>query len=458
MQILSVNVGKSQPMTVKYQTTQTGIYKIPVKGAVAVSRMGLQNDVRIEKRKMGLEHSAVYAYPHEHYDYWQKKLEREPFPLGQFGENLTVTGLLEEKVRIGDIFRFGETILQVAHPRIPCVKLNTRMGLRFASMFLASCKVGYYMRVLEEGNVSQGDGIELLERDEGSPTMEEFVRIAHYEYWDTQSLRYLLKSRDLLPAWRENIEEKIERSQKAIGWNGLREFEVVHRVQENQKVISLQLKCAKGKDLPSFFGGQRLMFVPGKPGEGSQKRQPFYLSSDPEDCSSYRVSLYTTGKNEVTENCSVSDILSQLKPNERIRCNAPYGEKRSLPEKDFQKERVRVLVSQGLGIAPTLSILYELEGYDMNIHIFHQADVNDPQVLIKEVNELLARNPGFKMFNYSFESSESISAEFISEHGLLAKSDIDIAGSKLFVDRLMNEFMALDFAPAALVMRYVNSP
>jgi len=456
MQILSVNVGKSQPMTVKYRNTQTGIYKIPVKGAVAVSRMGLQDDVRIEVRKMGLEHSAVYVYPHEHYDYWQNRLECELFPFGQFGENLTVKGLLEDEVRIGDIFRFGETVLQVAHPRIPCVKLNTRMGLRFASMFLASCKVGYYMRVLEEGNVSQGDGIELLERDENSPTMEEFVRIAHYEYWDTQALKYLLKSRDLLPAWRENIEEKIERSQKAIGWNGLREFEVVNRQQESQKIISLDLKCAQGKELPSFFGGQRLMFVPGKPGEGGQKRQPFYLSSNPKDCSTYRVSLYTSGKNEVTGDSSVSDILSQLKPTERIRCNAPYGEKRSLPEKGFQKKRLRVLVSQGLGIAPTLSILYELEGYDMNVHIFHQADASDPQTLLNEVNELLARNPNFKMFNFSFELSESISAEFISEHGQLAKSDIDIAGSKLFVDRLMNEFMALDFAPAALVMRYID--
>src|SRR5512139_965732 len=157
MHILSVNVAAIRTLTIKQRTVQTGLYKVPMTGAVRVTRLGLQDDVLIEPRPMGPEHHAVYAYPHEHYAYWQHELGREPFPLGQFGENLTVTGLLEEEVRIGDIFRFGSAVLQVAQPRIPCAKLDDRMGMRFARMFLASRKVGYYLRVLQEGSVAQGD-------------------------------------------------------------------------------------------------------------------------------------------------------------------------------------------------------------------------------------------------------------------------------------------------------------
>jgi len=442
MHILSVNVGDSRPVTVKQRLMQTGIYKIPVAGAVAVSRLGLKDDVRIELRKMGLEHSAVYAYPFEHYAYWQAELNRdEPFPLGQFGENLTVTGLLEEEVRIGDIFRFGDCILQVAHPRIPCGKLNARMGLRFAQMFLASCKVGYYMRVLSEGNVIKNDIIELLERDETSPTMEEFVRVTHYQYWDDVALQNLLQARDLMPSWCEIIEEKIVRSRAANGWHGLREFEIVQREQESETVVSVKLKCVRDRKLAAFHGGQRLMIAQSGHDGGSQKRQPYYLSSSPHELSTYRITGFSD--------------LSSFKIGDHIRCNAPYGEVRSLPEKT-NKDRTRVMISQGLGLAPTVSLLYELDGLGFSVILFHESQTNEPHELLKEVNVLIARNLNFKMIYIASNAQDHIIAKQVNLHGALAQFDIDIAGSKEFIERLINEFMALDFAPAALVTRKVD--
>ena len=352
MRILSVNVGDSRPVTVKNRTVQTGIYKIPVTGPVTVSRLGLQDDVRIEKRKMGLEHSAVYAYPHEHYAYWQDELGCEPFPMGQFGENLTVTGLLEEEVRIGDIFRLGNTVMQVAHPRIPCGKLNARMGLRFASMFLASRKVGYYLRVLNEGSVTEGDTIELLERDEASPSMEEFVRVTHYEYWDAEALKHLLQARDLMPAWRETIEAKLARTQAASGWQGLREFEVVHREQESEDIFSLYLKCVRGRALAPFHGGQQIMVVLGERG-GSQQRRPYYLSSSPQDLSTYRITMRHNVADDQTEpDCIVSSHLVALKLGGHRLCNAPRGVPTTIPEQTSE-DRTTVLIGQGQGIAIT---------------------------------------------------------------------------------------------------------
>lgn len=454
MRILSVNVGNSQPVTIKSKTLQTGIYKIPASGPVMVSRLGLKDDVRIEPRKMGLEHSAVYAYPFEHYAYWQEELGREEaFPMGQFGENLTVTGLLEEEVRIGDIFRFGHTVLQVAHPRIPCAKLNTRMGLRFAPMFLASRKVGYYFRVLEEGTVEQGDSIELLERDEVSPTMEEFVRVAHYEYWDAEGLKNLLKARDLMPAWRETIESKLTKAQSVeSGWHGVREFTVVGREQESENTVSLDLVCTRGRALPTFRGGQKLMVVLGGRG-GDQQRRACYLSSSPKALDTYRITTHIdSDKADATKGCAVTSHLSTLNVGEHILCTAAHGLVRSLPE-EGSEERLPLLISQGQGIAPILSMLYELQGRQLQVTWFHESAKHEPQGLLNEARKVIDRNPGFEMVTTSCDEGEpdQLTARMISEYIELGRSNIELAGSRDFVERMITEFMALNISPGALV-------
>jgi len=454
MRILSVNVGDSRPVTVKSRAVQTGIYKTSVVGPVSVSRLGLQGDVRIEKRKMGLEHSAVYAYPFEHYDYWQKELGREEaFPLGQFGENLTVTGLLEEEVRIGDVFRFGNTVLQVAHPRIPCNKLNARMGLRFSPMFLASRKVGYYFRVLSEGVVEKGDSIELLERDENSPTMEEFVRVAYYEYWDSEALQQLLQARDLVPGWREAIEAKLARSQVANGWHGLRKLKVVRREQESEKSVSLYLKCAKDKPLSPFHGGQQITVVLGGHG-ANQQRQNCFLSSSPNDLSTYRITVhYPSSAEHADSQNPVCSHLAGLKTGEEIFCYAPNGTYRTTEK---ENERIPVLLTRGPGIAPILSLLYELEGQRDRMFLFHQPTADEPQGLLNEIDTLQARNPGWQIIYADSSVPDSIKAEQVRHYAPQANVDIHVAGTRAFIDRLVNEFMVLDISPAALVMYNID--
>ncbi|TDY00629.1 MOSC domain-containing protein [Thiohalophilus thiocyanatoxydans] len=451
MHILSVNVGSSQEVTIKNRPAQTGIYKMPVTGTVTVTRFGLQGDVRIEKRKMGLEHSAVYAYPFEHYAYWQRKLGRdEPFPVGQFGENLTVTGLLEEEVRIGDVFRFGNTVLQVAYPRIPCNKLNERMGLRFAPMFLASRKVGYYFRVLSEGTLKADDGIELLERDESSPTMEEFVRISFYEYWDSEALQYLLQARDLMPAWRETIEAKLNRAQTANGWHGLRKFEVVRREQESEDTFLLDLKCAKGRPLAPFHGGQQLTVVLAGH-SANQQRQPCILCSNPKDLSTYRIIVRHRASPDPTDTHDpVASHLVGLETGEHIFCNAPHGTYRTIEK---ENDRLPVLISQGLGIAPMLSLLYELEEQRNQLFLFHQPGADEPQRLKSEVRTLLARNPDWQMIQ---AAPDRLNAERVRLHAPLINSDIHVAGSRAFVEHLVNEFMGLDISPAAWIVQHID--
>ncbi len=444
MRILSVNVGDSRPITIKHRTIQTGIYKIPVTKAVVVTRSGLQGDVLIEPRKMGLEHNAVYAYPHEHYAYWQRELNRESFPLGQFGENLTITGLLEEEVRIGDIFRFGNTVLQVAHPRIPCAKLNERMGLRFSSMFLASRKVGYYFRVLTEGSVAAGDHIELLERDAASPTMEEFVRVTQFEYWDVLALQNLLRARDLMPAWREMIESKLARAQAADGWHGLRELELVRREQECTDTVSLYLKCARGRALPPFHGGQRLLVVLGGH-SAQQQRRSYALSGNPQDLATYRITVrHMTAPDKTLPDGIVSSHLCALQVGERIQCAAPHG-----PHRQPDNGRMTVILSQGLGIAPMLGLLYELAAQpSRGVFVMHEPSAHDPQALLREVSALLKNNPDF----IQLPATTKCNADGLIQHGVsLAQTDFHIAGSRAFVETRVNELAAAGVSAAALI-------
>lgn len=451
MRILSVNVGESRPVTIKHRTVQTGIYKIPVTGPVPVTKFGLQDDMLVEEREMGREHNAVYAYPYEHYAYWQKELDHEQFPLGQFGENLTVTGLLEEEVRIGDIFRFGNTILQVAHPRIPCAKLNARMGMRFSSMFLASRKVGYYLRVLKEGTVSKNDTIELLERDDRSPTMEEFVRVTQYEYWDAEALHHLLQARDLMPAWRKIIEAKLVRTQSASGWHGLREFEIVRRAQESEDTVSLYLACVKAQALPPFHGGQQLMVVL-KGRSGSQPRHPYFLTSSPKELSNYRITVrYSAAPDQNKPVNEVSSYLSTIEVGEHIKCYAPQGALMPAPG-PVRIGQPPVLLSQGLGIAPMLSLLYELEGRETHLSLFHDPVANEPQRLLREVNDLIARNPGFQMINAPASKPNHIDLELIRRHASQTQTNFLIAGSNSFVERLVSELKTIGISPSTLVV------
>jgi len=103
--VVSLNIGAPRPIEVRGKQVETGIYKQPVQGPVRLGIEGFEGDGRVERRVMGNAHHAVYAYSLENYDYWERRLACVPFPHGQFGENLTVPGLTETEVRIGDVWR-----------------------------------------------------------------------------------------------------------------------------------------------------------------------------------------------------------------------------------------------------------------------------------------------------------------------------------------------------------------
>ncbi len=174
--VLSVNVALARSVPWKGQIVRTGIFKTPVEQRVTVRRLGLEGDEQADLEAHGGPLKAMYAYPSEHYAVWRDELPGTPLPWGAFGENLTVAGLSEDAVRVGDRFRIGTSVLAATKPRFPCYKLGIKFGREdLVDRFLASGRTGFYLRVLEEGELGARDRIEVLGGGEGQPTIAELV-------------------------------------------------------------------------------------------------------------------------------------------------------------------------------------------------------------------------------------------------------------------------------------------
>ena len=211
MKLISVNV--SQPKSAPAgdgQTVMTGIFKEPIHGRVMMRTLDLDGDGQADLTVHGGPDKAVYAFPIEHYDFWQHTLKRKDFQFGQFGENFTVEGMSEDTVHIGDVYRIGNAVVQVTQPRVPCYKLALRMGIpSFPKFFLASGRSGFYLRVLQEGDVGAGDAIELIQADPARLSVHEALNLAFFDKSNPELIRKATAVRALSAAWREILDERL---------------------------------------------------------------------------------------------------------------------------------------------------------------------------------------------------------------------------------------------------------
>ncbi|MDP1829338.1 MAG: MOSC domain-containing protein [Archangium sp.] len=358
MRVLAVSVGQPAAVSIRGRSVSTAFVKRAVSTPVRVLRLGLEGDGHVTPRRFGEADHAVYAYPHEHYARWAEELERGGFPFGQFGENLTIDGLLETRARIGDVLRVGTAVLQVAHPRLPCEKLDQRLGLKLARRFLESRRVGFYLRVLEEGVVCAGDALEVLRSTPTSPTVDEFVRISQFDYWDVTGLEGLLQAEALAPGWARLLEEKLALAQSVEGWLGSRELEVFRRVDESDQVVSLWLRCPHGRALAPFRAGQHvtveLKAVAGRP----SLRRAYAISSAPRETTSYRISVRRPAVVDAPtlRGLVSSSLCDGARVGTRVRVAAPRGAF-TLGAEGTRPGRL-VFACEDIGLAPVMSMLH----------------------------------------------------------------------------------------------------
>ena len=179
IKILSINVGLPKAVLIDGEQIQTAIFKAPTAGSMKVTKLNLKGDQQADLSVHGGPDKAVYVYSWENILYWRQQLQREDLGPGSFGENLTVEGLLDQEVAIGDELEAGTARFQVTQPRLPCFKLAARIGLPgFPKVFLQSGRTGFYLRVLEEGVISAGDSIRRIEvQGPRRVTVAEFTKL-----------------------------------------------------------------------------------------------------------------------------------------------------------------------------------------------------------------------------------------------------------------------------------------
>jgi MOSC domain-containing protein YiiM len=207
--IISVNVGMPHEVLWHGHTVTTGIFKEPVEGRVFLRKLDLDGDRQADLTVHGGEYKAVYCYPLEHYAYWKKELPGYDLTSGNFGENFTTEGLLEDAVHLGDRFSIGSAEVVVTQPRLPCYKL----GIRFQSdamvkRFLASKRSGFYLAVVREGEVGAGDDIKEVSRDPQHVTISEVIRLYRAKKCtgaDIETVRRALQVASFPESWKEDF-------------------------------------------------------------------------------------------------------------------------------------------------------------------------------------------------------------------------------------------------------------
>lgn len=213
MKIISTNIGEPRTINWKGKEVTTGIFKYPVDHGIFLGSEDVENDHVIDRRYHGGIDKACYLYPADHYKYWQNRYPDLELPWGIFGENLTVEGLHEAEVNVGDVFKIGEAVVQATQPRQPCFKLEFRFNdNRIVKQFIDSGYSGVYVRVIEKGHVKTGDSMQLIERKQ-SLTIHKVYELLYTDKVQKAAVMQAVNDpfiaascrRDLLKRWESEI-------------------------------------------------------------------------------------------------------------------------------------------------------------------------------------------------------------------------------------------------------------
>lgn len=212
MNLISVNVGLPREIFWKNRVITTGIFKEPVAGRIPVRKYNLDGDRQADLKVHGGADKAIYAYPSEHYDFWRDELPGVDLPWGMFGENFTTEGLVESEVNVGDRLRVGSSLLMVTQPRMPCFKLAAKFGRDdIIERFLESRRSGFYLTVIEEGEVAAGDTIERALRDVNDINIADLVDAYLNGAEDRDWLLRASRHTALAKGWRERFQKQLDK-------------------------------------------------------------------------------------------------------------------------------------------------------------------------------------------------------------------------------------------------------
>src|SRR4051812_12181008 len=249
--VLSVNVGMPKDVSWQGRTVFTGVFKDPVTGPRRVRKLNVDGDGQGDRAGHGGEQRAVFVYQIDSYRYWERELGRHDFVFGQFGENFTVEGLGDDEVCIGDRYRIGTAIFEVTQPRVTCYRVGIRMNdPRIPALLVSHHRPGFYLRVLEEGEVQAGDDIVKVASGPEQMTVAEVDGLLYLPGHPRQQLLRALRVPALSPGWQASFRAMLDgNSGLAVAspspaWPGFRDLTVAAIERESDTVISIRFEGA----------------------------------------------------------------------------------------------------------------------------------------------------------------------------------------------------------------------
>lgn len=207
MKITSTNIARPTTIIWNEKEVTTGIYKTPTIEPIFLGKNEVKNDEVTDRKHHGGEFKACYLFSDNQYEYWKNLYPNLDWNWGMFGENLTVNGLDETKLFIGDIYKVGDALVQVTQPREPCFKFGVKFGNQKAlNQFIEHGFSGTYVRVLEEGFVKTGDSFKRVEQAKNSITTWQFFNLLFSKEKNLEFIHLILNN-DALP---QSIRDKLK--------------------------------------------------------------------------------------------------------------------------------------------------------------------------------------------------------------------------------------------------------
>ena len=458
--IVSVNVGLPRDVAWQGRTVRTGVWKAPATGRVFARRLNLDGDGQGDLHGHGGEQRAMLVYQLESYRYWAKHLGRPDLTPGNFGENLTVDGLADNEVCIGDRFRIGGAVVEVSQPRDTCYRVGIRLNHpQMAALLVAHHRPGFYFRVIEEGEIGAGDRIEKLSDGPERLTVAEIDALLYSAEHPVEGLRRAIRIPALSVDWQGSMQALLTAAEAGgttgnaglsgasapLAWRGLRPAVVVATREESADVRSFEFAAEDASPLPPAQPGQYLI-VRLKTDPDAPAVTRSYSLCGPPGAATYRIAV----KNEHGPG---SGFLHQkVREGDRLEISAPRG--------SFTLAAGAapvVLLSAGVGVTPVLAMLHAAAANGAAarpIWWLHAARDRAHDAFATEANDLLAALPASRrcvvysrpapadVQGQDFDRQGHLSLALLQEYGVPRDADFYLCGPPGFLDAFQNGLAA----------------
>jgi MOSC domain-containing protein YiiM/ferredoxin-NADP reductase/ferredoxin len=477
--LLSVNVGLPRDIEWNGRTVHTGIWKEPVAGRCRVGKTNLQGDGQGDLAGHGGEQRAVFVYQIESYRYWQERLGRTDFVHGQFGENFTVEGLPDDVVCIGDRYRIGSALFEITQPRVTCYRVGIRMNEpRMPALLTSSGRPGFYLRVLEEGQVGAGDEIVKVGEAKERMTVAAINALLYSPDHARDQLQRALRIEALSPGWRGSFEALLQSPAEGAGGGnagltpaaathpvapGFRPLRVTAIDRESEDVLSLTLQSADRQPLPASLPGQYVVLRLQRPAGGPSIVSPIFRSyslSGVPSTERHRISVKVEPNGAagtyLRDHVAVGGALDVSGPRGSFVLQGGDGPV--------------VLLSAGIGATPVLAMLHVLAAARSTRQILwlHAARDGQHHPFAAEVRGLmpaLARGRSHVCYSRpaahdrtgeGFDSAGHLSRAVFDRVGVPRDADVYLCGPTRFMADMKAELAALGVAPGRIHVEIFN--